>query len=153
LSGPSSSVKKKKYNCKFQADWMKNFQFLRPSSLCNESSFCTLCSVNFSDVGTFWGEMCDIKELFSKQPRYPNLSKLALACIVLPNSNADSEHIFSMLKKIQAEHRSELANDTISSLFCAKQNKNMECYEYCPDSEVLKKAKTACIDYNNELKK
>jgi hypothetical protein len=29
----------------------------------------------------------------------------------------------------------------------------MECYEYCPDSEVLKKAKTACIDYNNELKK
>jgi hypothetical protein len=31
--------------------------------------------------------------------------------------------------------------------------KNMECYEYCPDSEVLKKAKTACINYNNELKK
>ena len=29
----------------------------------------------------------------------------------------------------------------------------MECYEYCRDSEVLKKAKTACIDYNNELKK
>jgi len=29
----------------------------------------------------------------------------------------------------------------------------MECYEYCPDSEVLKKAKTVCIDYNNELKK
>ena len=57
--------------------------------------------------------MRDIKELFSKQPRYPNLSKLALACVVLPNSNADSERIFSMLKKIQTEHRSELANDTI----------------------------------------
>jgi hypothetical protein len=99
--------------------------------------------------------MCDIKELFSKQPRYPNLSKLALACVVLPNSNAvaDSERIFSMLKKIQTEHRSELVNDTICSLICAKQNKNMECYEYCPDSEVLKKAKTACINYNNELKK
>jgi hypothetical protein len=25
LSGPSGSVKKKKYNCKFQADWMKDF--------------------------------------------------------------------------------------------------------------------------------
>ena len=60
-----------------------------------------------------------------------------------------------MLKKIQIEHRSELANDTICSLIniCAKQNQNMECYEYCPDSEVLKKAKTACIDYNNELNK
>jgi hypothetical protein len=83
------------------------------------------------------------------------LSKLALACVVLPNSNADSERIFSMLKKIQTEHRSELANDTtcICSLICAKQNQKMECYEYCTDSEVLKKAKTACIDYNNELKK
>ena len=131
----------------------KDFQFLRPSSLGNESSLCTLCSVNFSDVGTFWGEMCDVKELFSKQPRYPNLSKLALACVVLPNSNADSERIFSMLKKIQTERSSELANDTICSLICAKQNQNMECYEYCPDSEVLKKAKTAYIDYNNELKK
>ena len=153
LSAPSGSVKKKKYNCKFQADWIKDFQFLRPSSLGNESSFCPLCSVNFSDVGTFLGEMCDIKELFSKQPRYPNLSKLALACVVLPNSNADSERIFSMLTKIQTEHRSELVNDTICSIICAKQNQNMECYEYCPDSEVLKKAKTACIDYNNELKK
>jgi hypothetical protein len=47
----------------------------------------------------------DIKELFSKQPRYPNLSKLALACVVLPNSNADSEHIFSMLNKIQTEQQ------------------------------------------------
>jgi hypothetical protein len=121
LSGPSGNVgllvKKKNYNCKFQADWMKDFQFLRPSSLGNGSSFCTLCSVNFLDVGTFLGEMCDIKELFSKQPRYPNLSKLALACVVLPNSNADSERIFSMLKKIQTEHRSELANELYAHLF------------------------------------
>ena len=127
---------------------MKDFQFSRQSSLGNECSFCTLCS----NVGTFWGIMCDIKELFSKQPRYLNLSKLALACVVLPNSNADSERIFSMLKKIQTEHRSELANDTTCSLICAKQNQNMECCECCPDSEVLKNAKTACIDYNNELK-
>ena len=61
--------------------------------------------------------MCDIKELFSKRPRYPNLSKLALACVVLPNSNADSERIFSMLKKIQTEHRSELANELYAHLF------------------------------------
>ena len=96
---------------------MKDFQFLRPSSLDNESSFCTLCSVNFSDVGTFLGEMCDIKEVFSKQPRYPNLSKLALACVVLPNSNADSQRIFSMLNKIQTEHRSEWQMTLYAHLF------------------------------------
>ena len=93
-----------------------------------------------------------IKELFSKQPRYPNLSKLAPACVVLPNSKTDSERIFSMLKKIQTEHRSKLANDTTCSLICAKQNQNMECYEYCPDSEVLQKAKTACIEWIEEIK-
>jgi hypothetical protein len=43
-----------------------------------------------------------------------------------------------MLKRIQTENRSELANNTICSLICAKQNQNMECYEYCPDSEVLR---------------
>ena len=89
------------------------------------------------------GEICDIKELFSKQTRYPNLSKLALACVVLPNSNGDGEHIFSMLKKIQTEHRSELANDTICSLICAKQNQNMECYEYCPASRGIEKGKNS----------
>ena len=40
----------------------------------------------------------------------------------------------------------------LRALICAKQNQNIECYEYCPDSEVLKKAKTACIDYNEEIK-
>jgi hypothetical protein len=38
-----------------------------------------------------------------------------------------------------------LRDDTICSIICAKQNQNMECYEYCPDSEVLKKAKTRFI--------
>ena len=50
LSEPSGSVKKKKYNCKFQADWMKDFQFLRPSSLGNESSFCPLFSESETNV-------------------------------------------------------------------------------------------------------
>jgi hypothetical protein len=48
LSGPSVSVKKKKYNCKFQADWMKDFQFLRPSSLGNEfEKIRSLCALLF----------------------------------------------------------------------------------------------------------
>jgi aconitase B len=124
LSGPSSSVKKKKYNCKFQADWMKDFQFLRPSSLGNESSFCTLCSVNFSVAS---GGLYDVKR----------------------HAKCETHN-----KAVEAQKTTKsMANDTICSLICAKQNQNMECYEYCPDSEVLKKAKTVCIDYNNVLKK
>ena len=41
-------------------------------------------------------------------------NKLAMACLVLPASNADSERIFSHVKKIHTEFRSELSVDTIS---------------------------------------
>jgi hypothetical protein len=47
----------------------------------------------------------------------------------------DNERIFLMLEKIQTEHRSELANDTICSLIYVKQNQNMECYEYSMTAE------------------
>ena len=73
-STPSSTSKKKKYNCKFQDEWI------------------------------FF------------------LSKLAKACCVISVSIADPDRICSMLKKIQTDMRSDLNNDTICCLICAKQN-------------------------------
>jgi hypothetical protein len=71
-------------------------------------------------------EICSYISSFLHCRLVQTKSKLALACVVLPNSNADSERIFSMLKIIQTEHRSELTNDTICSLICDKQNQNMD---------------------------
>ena len=47
-STPSSTSKKKKYNCKFQDEWKKSHHWLQSSSLGNDLAFCTLCSSNFS---------------------------------------------------------------------------------------------------------
>ena len=108
LSGPSSSVKKKKYNCKFQADWMKDFQFLRPSSLGNESSFCTLFSVNFSVAS---GGLYDVKrhakgEIHNKAVEAKKTTK-SMGCIFKkPNDKFDSQLIMAetLFSNFVAEH-------------------------------------------------
>ena len=93
--------------------------------------------------------MSETKLSYGLKLRFHLLTKLAKACLVLPVSNAEPERVFSMLKKlIQTEFRSELANDTICALICAKQNSDVDCYNYTPDNSVLKKAKSATAEYN-----
>ena len=57
-SSPSSTSKKKKYNCRFQDEWKKSHHWLQSSSLGNDLAFCTLCSSNFSVAS---GRVYDIK--------------------------------------------------------------------------------------------
>ena len=45
-STPSSTSKKKKYNCKFQDEWKKSHHWLQSSSLGNDLAFCTLCTAS-----------------------------------------------------------------------------------------------------------
>jgi len=96
--------------------------------------------------------MAEKKDLFTDKLQFGLLSKLAKACCVIPASNADPERIFSMLKKIQTDMRSELNNDTLCSLLCAKQNQNLLCYEYEPSDSVLRSAKQAVLSYQSGLK-
>ena len=44
-----------------------------------------------------------------------------------PKSNANSDCIFSMLKKIQTDMKSELKNDTICASMVTKQNQDSAC--------------------------
>ena len=78
--------------------------------------------------------------------------KLAKSCCVIPVSNADPERVFSVLKKIQTEMRSELNNDTICSLMCVKQNQDISCFQYEPSDNLLKTAKQAVLTYQSSLK-
>ena len=76
-------------------------------------------------------------DIFSRTKRFGVLSKLAKTLLVLPNSNADSERAFSIIKKIQTEFRSDLNNDTICGLPSCKFNQNQCCYEYQPSHGLL----------------
>lgn len=89
---------------------------------------------------------------FSNKARFIVLSKLAKTMLVLPNSNADSERAFSLVKKIATEFRADLNKDTLCALLSCKMNTNLNCYELKPCALLLKNAKTATSEYNNSLK-
>jgi hypothetical protein len=94
--------------------------------------------------------MADHKEPFTDKLSFRVLSKLAKACVI-PVSNADPERIVSMLKKIQTNMRSDLNNDTICCLICAKQNQDKACFEFNPSDSVLRAAKKAVLTYQSNI--
>ena len=87
-----------------------------------------------TDIEKFWGEMSTVEDIFNDRKRFNVLAKLAKALLVLPNSNADCERAFSIVKKIHTEFRSELKNDTLCSLLSCKCNQNHHCYGYAPSA-------------------
>jgi hypothetical protein len=95
--------------------------------------------------------MSTVEDIFNERKRFNVLSKLAKALLVLPNSNADCERAFSIVKKNHTEFRSELKNGTLCSLLSCKFNQNHHRYEYVPSAEVLQSAKKATAQYNKSL--
>ena len=49
--------------------------------------------------------------------------------------------------------RSELNNDTVCSLVCAKQNQDVNCYDFNPTDTVLKAAKQSVVLYQSPMNK
>ena len=69
---------------------------------------------------------------------YPLLARVAQAVLTIPNSNADYERVFSMIKKkIQIENRLELAAETIAALLSCKLDHDSKCYEFQPNNYMI----------------
>lgn len=98
-----------------------------------------------------WAHICNLKCRNGAQ-RFPLLSKIIRTILTIPNSNADSERMFSGVKKIHTAFRSQLNNDTICQLLAVKTNCDDDCYNLTTDSELLKKAKSATWNYIQEQK-
>ena len=60
-------------------------------------------------IDRFWAIM-------GKDARFRNLSKLMKALLCIPHSNASSERVFSMVRKIVTENRMRMDNSTLCSL-------------------------------------
>ena len=70
-------------------------------------------------IDWFWGDMARGKT-GTGQPRFGTLCAVVLPLLSLPNSNADSKRVFSMVKKIDTDSRSDLGQDTIYTLLSCK---------------------------------
>ncbi|XP_061162630.1 uncharacterized protein LOC133171854 [Saccostrea echinata] len=97
-------------------------------------------------IDSFWGEMGKITNKVSGTPRFPILNKIAQSMCCIPNSNADCERVFSLVRKIQTEQRASMDNQTLCSLLCAKINCKEECHQVKPSKDTLKLTKSAAYN-------
>ena len=127
-----SKPKKKRYVCKYLNSWEKEAEFqgwLTKSVKGEDHAFCRLCMKNI---------------------KIPILSKIAQSMCCIPNSNADYERVFSLVRKIQTEQRASMDNQTLCSFLCAKMNCKEECHQVKPSKDTLKLTKSAAYNYNKE---
>lgn len=67
------------------------------------------------ELRTYWCEIDQLK-VADNSPRFPNLCSLVKCLLSLPRSNAESERVFSIVRKILTDHRSQLDHKTVCSL-------------------------------------
>jgi hypothetical protein len=104
--------------------------------------------VESDDALSFWLHVRSMKTA-SGDVKYQYLSSLALHLLAIPASNADSERVFSLVRRIKTDFRSSLLPDTISSLIGVNFNSPFQC---CSQSEFstsfLDKAKKCTHEIN-----
>ena len=100
-------------------------------------------------VDAFWSAMASLKTGAGNY-KYSTISKLMKTYLLLPNSNADSKRVFSMVNKICTEHRADLAQDTVAGVLSVKVNSRVDPQRFEPSRNELGlgKAKSATMEYN-----
>ena len=83
---------------------------------------------------------------------FSNLVALMKPLQCLPHSNASSERIFSMVRKIATESRTSLHNDTVCALLSCKLNCDRITAGFKPSKVQMNAAKKAPHKYNQAHK-
>ena len=76
------------------------------------------------------------------------LIKLAKCILALPVSNANTEIVFSIVRKIITDYRTQLNQETLCSLLACKVNNDSECFQLETPIELLRQAKVTTKEYN-----
>ena len=83
--------------------------------------------------------------------RFNRLCQIAKLVMVIPHSNAQEEHVFSMIRKNMTSFRPSL--DPKGSILIAKLASTGDAHSQEPSQEVLRKAKSAMWEYNEAYSK
>ena len=85
-------------------------------------------SVKMSNaVDEYWHTVSKIKDISGEECRFPSLTKLAKATLLIPHGNADTERLFSHVGLNKTKHRNALSLDTLNSLLCIQFNIKRPC--------------------------
>ncbi len=106
-----------------------------------------------ADAVKFWVGISNMKSPMGEQ-KYQNLATLALQLLSIPASNADSERVFSLVRRVKTDYRASLLTETLSALIGCHFNKTVHCCEPFKFGEaLLSKAKKWTMQRNLSYKK
>ena len=74
-----------------------------------------VCPEDDCDAVSFWFKVHSLKSAMGSL-KYENQSTLALQLLAIPTSNADSERVFSLVRRIKTDFRASLSPQTVSAL-------------------------------------
>ena len=128
-----------------------------PEKVINDTTFVSKDSggnkVTRLRMDIIWGNLSEDKDSCGIK-RFPKLSSAALLVLTLLHSNADEEHVFSLIKKNKTEFRGSLdLNRTLSSIITVKMNLDGESHQFRPSASLIKKSKSSTGEYNRLHKK
>ena len=93
-------------------------------------------------VDAYWNEVGQVRDITGHQ-RFPLLTRLAKAILVIPHGNADVERSFSKMGLNKTKLRNKLSVDTMNALLQVQCNHNEPCYAFKPSAQMLTRCKNA----------
>ena len=107
-------------------------------------NFCT-CDLPFpkeyiTPVDEYWNKICMIRHI-SGEFRYPLLSRLAKAVLIIPHGNADVERLFGRVGLTNTKLRNSLSNQTFSALLSLEINISESSFDFVPTNEMIEKCR------------
>ena len=100
------------------------------------------------DAISFWMKIGLLKSPMGAL-KYENLSSLALNLLAIPTSNADSERVFSLVRRIKTDFRASLSPETVAALIGCHLNKTSKCCETSKFDEQLMIQAKQCTRQRN----
>ena len=85
----------------------------------------------------YWQSVSEMKTLCGTT-RFPNLSKLFKCLLALPVSNAETERIFSIIRKIVTDYHSQMDQSSLCALISCKVNNEIVCFQLDTPTSLLK---------------
>ena len=106
-------------------------------------------SLDGTKLCSYWQEVGRMMTVDGR-PRFPHLTCLAKCVLSLPVSNADTERVFSVVRKIVTDYRTEMDQSTLCALLACKLNTNVNCFELDTPKDLIRNAKRATMEYNRQ---
>ena len=104
-------------------------------------------------IDTLWWYLYQIKIPETSRSKFHHLFKVEKLLLSVIHSNTVEETLFSRVRKNLTQYRASPSFDgSLSSIikFQMNQPTNETCYECSPSDSVLKKARTATMEYNKK---